>query len=362
MMREEDVLEALRNIIDPDFNKDIVSLGFVKNIRILGDEVSLEIQLTTPACPVKNEFQRQAEYLVRQLPGIKKVSVQMTAAQRPFTSALQGIQSTLNTVASIIAVSSCKGGVGKSTVACNLALSLAKTGATLGLLDADIYGPSLPMMLGITDRPQVRDGKVIPIDKYGMKVMSMGLLMGEDTPVIWRGPMVAGIIQQFLGQVEWGELDYLIVDLPPGTGDAQLTLTQQAPLSGAVIVTTPQDVALLDARKGLRMFQEVKVPVLGIVENMSYFICDQCFKKHTIFKQGGGKKVADELKLPLLESLPIDPNVVIGGDSGKPVVISQPDSEVARSYAKLAGRVAQELSILSSKKPAELPSFQMQWK
>ena len=358
MVTEKQILEVLKNVQDPDLHRDIVSLGFIKNLKIDGKTVSFDLELTTPACPVKDQLKAQCVDQVKTL-GIEKVDIHMTSRVRPMVNTT--IEA-MKKIKNIVAVASGKGGVGKSTVACNLALSLAKTGATLGLLDADIYGPSLPMMLGITDRPQVRDGKVIPIDKYGMKVMSMGLLMGEDTPVIWRGPMVAGIIQQFLGQVEWGELDYLIVDLPPGTGDAQLTLTQQAPLSGAVIVTTPQDVALLDARKGLRMFQEVKVPVLGIVENMSYFICDQCFKKHTIFKQGGGKKVADELKLPLLESLPIDPNVVIGGDSGKPVVISQPDSEVARSYAKLAGRVAQELSILSSKKPAELPSFQMQWK
>ena len=358
MVTEKQILEVLKNVQDPDLHRDIVSLGFIKNLKIDGKTVSFDLELTTPACPVKDQLKAQCVDQVKTL-GIEKVDIHMTSRVRPMVNTT--IEA-MKKIKNIVAVASGKGGGGKSTVACNLALSLAKTGATLGLLDADIYGPSLPMMLGITDRPQVRDGKVIPIDKYGMKVMSMGLLMGEDTPVIWRGPMVAGIIQQFLGQVEWGELDYLIVDLPPGTGDAQLTLTQQAPLSGAVIVTTPQDVALLDARKGLRMFQEVKVPVLGIVENMSYFICDQCFKKHTIFKQGGGKKVADELKLPLLESLPIDPNVVIGGDSGKPVVISQPDSEVARSYAKLAGRVAQELSILSSKKPAELPSFQMQWK
>lgn len=238
----------------------------------------------------------------------------------------------LKEIRNIVAVASGKGGVGKSTVACHLALALAKQGSSCGLLDADIYGPSVPMMLGMKGRPEVQDGKVVPAEVMGLKVISMGLLATDDLPVIWRGPMVANILQQFLGQVAWGKLDYLIIDLPPGTGDAQLTLTQQASLSGAVIVTTPQEVALLDARRGLKMFQQVHVPVLGVIENMSYFICDQCNKRHTIFREGGGKRIAQELGIPFLGEIPIDPKIADGGDQGEPVV-SQPYLELAKSVA-----------------------------
>ena len=344
MVTEKQVLAVLGKVQDPDLRRDIVQLGFVKNIVIQNGDVSFDVELTTPACPVKEQLKSQCIAEVQKLPGVKMVSVNTTA------ESLKGIKN-------IIAVASGKGGVGKSTVACNLALALVKSGATVGLMDADVYGPSIPMMLGITERPRVKDDKVIPVEKFGLKVLSMGLLTSEDTPVIWRGPMVAGLLQQFLGQVEWGVLDYLVMDLPPGTGDAQLTLTQQAPISGAVIVTTPQDVALLDARRGLRMFQQVNVPVLGIVENMSYFICDQCHKRHTIFKSGGGKRVAEELQVPLLGEIPIDALVADGGDAGNPIVASWPDSTVAQSYRTLAGRIAAALSILSEKKNLELPSF-----
>src|SRR3989338_11076974 len=263
------------------------------------------------------------------------------------TDSLQGIRR-------IFAVASGKGGVGKSTVAVNLALALAKTGAKVGLLDCDIYGPSIPMMLSVTERPTVIDEKVVPVEKWGLKILSMGMLATEDTPIIWRGPMVAGILQQFLFQVEWGNLDYLVMDLPTGTGDAQLTLAQMVPISGAVIVTTPQDVALLDARKGLKMFQQVNVPVLGVVENMSYFICDGCNKKHYIFKEGGGQKIAQELDVPLLGEIPLDPRVAVGGDSGEPIVEACPDSPVAGAYRELAGKVAAQLSIISRQKKKQL--------
>ncbi len=245
----------------------------------------------------------------------------------------------LKNIRNIIAVASGKGGVGKSTVAVNLALALAKMGGKVGLLDCDIYGPSIPTMLAVTERPTVVDDKVVPIEKSGLKILSMGMLTTEDTPIIWRGPMVAGILQQFISQVEWGTLDYLVMDLPPGTGDAQLTLAQKAPISGAIIVTTPQDVAVLDARRGLKMFQQVHVPVLGIVENMSYFICDQCEKKHFIFKSKGGENVAKELKLPLLAEIPLDSKVAVGGDAGRPIFTTHPDSEVAKSFQHLADQV-----------------------
>src|SRR3989338_6227 len=306
MMREEDVLEALRNIIDPDFNKDIVSLGFVKNIRILGDEVSLEIQLTTPACPVKNEFQRQAEYLVRQLPGIKKVSVQMTAAQRPFTSALQGIQSTLNTVASIIAVSSCKGGVGKSTVAGYLAQELASRGFQVGLVDADIHGPSIPTLFNMTHAEvYINDKKqLIPVERNNLKIMSFGFLLG-DGPAVMRGPMVSQYVQQVLHNTDWGKLDYLFIDMPPGTGDVQLTITQSVRLSGAVIVTTPQTLSLIDVTRGILMFEKVNVPILGVIENMSYFVCDNCAKRHYIFGQNARQSLNERFGIGLLAEFPL---------------------------------------------------------
>lgn len=251
-------------------------------------------------------------------------------------------------ISNIIAVASGKGGVGKSTVALYLALALSKTGAKCGLLDADVYGPSIPMMLKITEKPRVEKDKVIPVTVQGLKIISMGILADEDSPIIWRGPMVAQLIGQFLNQVDWGPLDYLIIDLPPGTGDAQLTLTQKAPISGAVIVTTPQDVALLDARRGLKMFEQVQVPVLGIVENMSYFICDQCSKRHFIFKQGGGARIAEELHVPFLGEIPLDPALVKGGDEGVPLFFSNPQSEVVKVYQTIANQVIQALQLQKS--------------
>jgi len=356
---EQQILETLKSVQDPDLHRDIVSLGFIKDLKINGDAVSFLLELTTPACPVKDIMKAECEKKILALPGIKKVDIELSARVRAtVNTTIDGLKN----IKHIVAVASGKGGVGKSTVACNLALAIRASGATVGLMDADIYGPSQPMMLGIKERPVVVENKVMPILSHGMKVISMGLLTGEDTPVIWRGPMVSGIIQQFLGQVEWGELDYLVIDLPPGTGDAQLTLTQQAPLSGAVIVTTPQDVALLDARKGLKMFQQVNVPVLGVVENMSYFICDGCNKKHYIFKEGGGQKIAQELDVPLLGEIPLDPRVAVGGDSGEPIVEACPDSPVAGAYRELAGKVAAQLSIISSQKATQLPSFKMEWK
>lgn len=251
---------------------------------------------------------------------------------------------TSKTIQNWLAVASGKGGVGKSTVALNLALAFSKQGLSVGLLDADIYGPSLPTMAQIHEKPFVRGKMLLPVEKMGLKMMSMGFLATDEAPVIWRGPMVSGILQQFLTQVEWGPLDMLVIDLPPGTGDAQLTLTQQAPLSGAVIVTTPQEVSLADAKRGLKMFQKVNVPVLGIVENMSYFICDQCAKRHPIFLQAGGKRVAEELGIPLLGEIPLDPEVAAGGDSGKPIVTEKPESPAARVFFTVAARLLETLA------------------
>jgi ATP-binding protein involved in chromosome partitioning len=352
----ERVLDALRPIIDPDFRKSIVELGFVKDLRIEGDRVSFAIELTTPACPVKSEFEKAAKQRVAALPGVGHVDVTMTSNTRSSATApREGV--VLPGVKNTIAVASGKGGVGKSTTAMNLALALRETGASVGVMDADVYGPSLPLLLGVGGRPETieRDGqkRIQPLEAYGMRVMSMGFFVNENSPVIWRGPMVHGLIRQFLSDVDWGELDYLVIDLPPGTGDAALTLTQQAPLSGAVIVTTANDLSVLDARKGLRMFEKVAVPVLGVVENMSYFVPpDLPDRRYYIFGRGGGKRVADELGVDFLGEVPIDARVVEGGDQGKPIVAFAPDSEAAQAFRRLAGEVARRLALLAARTPA----------
>jgi ATP-binding protein involved in chromosome partitioning len=349
---ENAVLDALRPIVDPDFHKSIVDLGFVKNIQIDGSEVSFTIELTTPACPVKAEFEQAARDRVSALDGVSRVQVTMTAntrgrsvVQGPGADVLPGVKNT-------IAVASGKGGVGKSTTAINLALVLRQSGATVGVMDADVYGPSLPLLTGVSGKPAGRERRIFPLEGHGLKLMSMGFLVSGDSPVIWRGPMVHGLVQQFLTDVEWGELDYLIIDMPPGTGDAALTLTQQAPLSGAVIVTTSNDLSLIDARKGLAMFQKVNVPVLGIIENMSYFTPpDLPDRKYYIFGQGGGQRTADELGVEFLGEVPIDPRVVEQGDAGQPIVDCAPESPAAQAFVALAGTVARKLAVLAESSP-----------
>jgi len=350
------ILEALQPIVDPDLGKSIVDLGFVKNVVVDGSSVSFTIELTTPACPVKAEFQREARERVLALEGIEDVAVEMTASTRGHRAATPG-EKVLPGVKNVIAVASGKGGVGKSTVAVNLAVALRAAGASVGLMDADIYGPSLPLLLGVQEHPRgvEKDGKewIIPLQAHGLKLMSIGFLLTEDSPVIWRGPMVHGMIGQFLSNVDWGELDYLVIDLPPGTGDAALTLTQQAPLAGAVVVTTANDLSLIDARKGLRMFEKVSVPVLGIAENMSYFIPpDLPDRKYYIFGRGGGKRTADELGVDFLGEIPIDPQVVEGGDAGQPIVSHAPDSAAAEAFRELAGEIARKLAVIASHTPA----------
>lgn len=355
---KEQVLQVLDQVQDPDLHKGIVSLGFVKDIAVCGGAVSFTIELTTPACPVRAELEAQAKALVGKLPGVEQVNVKMTSNVRsgraPAGNVLVGVKNT-------IAVASGKGGVGKSTVAANLALALAQSGARTGLMDCDIYGPSAPTMFGISRQPQISpEKKVLPIEAHGIKLMSMGFLATADSPVIWRGPMVHGILQQFLTVVEWGELDYLVLDLPPGTGDAQLTLTQSAPLSGAVIVTTPQDVSLIDARKGLKMFEQVRVPVLGVIENMSGFACPHCGKETDIFKRGGGARTAQELSVPFLGAVPIDAEVVISGDGGVPIVAKNPDSVAAKAFLGIAKAVAARLSTVVLQGAGK--DFELQWK
>ena len=349
---ESAVLDALRPIIDPDFGKSIVDLGFVKDLAIEGGRVSFAIELTTPACPVKEEFERAARERVAALDGVDDVSVRMTANTRgraapgPEKDVLPGVRNT-------IAVASGKGGVGKSTVAVNLALALQRSGATVGILDADVYGPSLPMLTGVHGRPRAEEQRIHPHEARGLKLMSMGFFLTDDSPVIWRGPMVHGLIKQFLTDVAWGQLDYLVVDLPPGTGDAVLTLTQLAPLSGAVIVTTANDLSVIDARKGLQMFNKVSVPILGIVENMAYFTPpDLPNKKYYIFGQGGGRRVAEELGVDFLGEVPIDPRMADHGDRGEPVVASAPDSESAQAFKAISGEVARRLAKLAMETPA----------
>ena len=350
---EAQVLAALRPIVDPDFGRSIVELGFVKNLHIEGQRVAFEIELTTPACPVKAEFERSARERVLALPDVAEVSVTMTANTRGRPSgATPSVGEILPGVRNVLAVASGKGGVGKSTVAVNLAIALRESGASVGLLDADVYGPSLPLLTGVSGRPATRDKRILPHQGYGLKLMSMGFFVTDDSPVIWRGPMVHGLVRQFLADVEWGELDYLVVDLPPGTGDAALTLTQQAPLSGAVIVTTANDLSLVDARKGLAMFEKVSVPVLGIVENMSYFTPpDLPDRRYYLFGRGGGKRVSEELGVEFLGEVPIDPRVVEGGDIGKPILAYAPDAPAAELLRGIAGRIARKLAVLGESAP-----------
>jgi ATP-binding protein involved in chromosome partitioning len=348
---ERAILERLSALHDPDMGRDIVSLGLVKNIRICAPIVSLDIELPNPASTARDRLQEEAERALVDLPGIDQANVRMTwsvsatpdAASRvvpggrengPAPQKPEGVKN-------VVAVASGKGGVGKSTVAANLALALARAGASVGLLDADVYGPSQGTMFGLSDRPETDEHKrILPLTSHGVRVMSMGLLTSKETPVIWRGPMATRLIQQFLSGVAWGELDYLIVDLPPGTGDVQLTLTQSVPLTGAVIVTTPQDVARTIAEKGLRMFQPVQVPVLGVIENMSYFVCPHCGDKTHIFRQGGGETISRELGIPYLGGIPIDPEVAVSGDEGLPIVARNPGSPAAVAYLEIASKVA----------------------
>ncbi|MCE2391997.1 MAG: Mrp/NBP35 family ATP-binding protein [Proteobacteria bacterium] len=350
---EQAVLDALRPIEDPDFKRSIVDLGFVKNVRIDDGAVAFAIELTTPACPVKDRFRELANEAVSALEGVSSVEVEMTAQTRGSSHASR--PEGLAEVRNVLAVASGKGGVGKSTVASNLAVCLAESGAKVGLLDCDVYGPSVPLMMNVSEQPRMTaDKKIFPLRAYGLKLMSIGFLTGDDAPVIWRGPMVHGLMRQFLSDVQWGELDYLVLDMPPGTGDAALTVTQSAPLAGALIVSTPQEMALIDARKGLKMFQRVNVPVLGLVENMSWFEAPDTGTRYSIFGSGKTERTAEALGVPILCRLPIQPDVVDACDSGKPIALAAPESAVARAFGELAGSVARKIALLNSEAPPVL--------
>ena len=356
---QNQILEALKKVKDPDLGKDLVSLKMVKDVNVCGDAVAFTLELTTPAHPRKEQFMDECRLAVGTLPGVKTVNVRLTShvSARPAAQGKMAIPGVKN----ILAVASGKGGVGKSTVAVNLALSLHMDGAKTGILDADIYGPSQPLMLGLQgERPLAADdNKIYPLKAHGVKVMSMGFLVGEDSPVIWRGPMVMKALVQFLGDTLWGELDYLVLDLPPGTGDAQLTIVQQVALAGAVIVTTPQDIALLDARKGLQMFRKTDVPILGIIENMSYYQCPQCGHREDIFDTGGGQRAAARYEVPFLGSVPLDIQIRLGGDRGTPIVAGEPESSVARAFREAARNVALQVAIHNSSAPFSVPELKI---
>ncbi|MEE9225424.1 MAG: iron-sulfur cluster carrier protein ApbC [Bacteroidota bacterium] len=357
-LTKENILDALRNVKDPDLHRDIVSLNFVKDIQIDRGRVDLTIELTTPACPVRDQLKEESSQAVKKtIEGVNDVRVTMTS--KVITHDSKQRESILPGVKNTIAVASGKGGVGKSTVAVNLAVALAYEGAQVGLVDSDVYGPSAPLMMNLNTKPKVVNQKLIPLENYGVKVMSIGFLVDPMQAVIWRGPMASGAVKQFISDVNWGELDYLIFDLPPGTGDIQLTLVQSVPLTGGVIVTTPQDISLADARKGLKMFERVNVTILGIVENMSYYICPQCGHRDEIFSYGGGRKTSEEMGVPFLGEIPIVTDIRVGGDTGKPIVIQNPESEQAKAVFSIARNMAAQISIrhLSG---AETPKLDIQ--
>ncbi len=352
-IQKDNVMNALKTVIAPNVKKDLVSAGMVKNISIDDSNVKILIESSTPASWAKEEIKEKTfEALKKQIPEIKNIEVEFIVNVSKHNDPAK--DKLLPGVKNTIAVASGKGGVGKSTVAVNLALSLAMDGAKVGLLDADVYGPSIPMMLGIKEQPLVKEinGKqrIIPLENYGIKLMSIGFLVDENTPVIWRGAMATGALKQFMSDVEWGELDYLFYDLPPGTGDIQLTLAQTIPLTGVIIVTSPQAVSVIDARKGLKMFEKVNVPTLGLIENFSYFIAPDTGKRYNIFGEGGGKKLAEELNTDFLGAIPINPQIVEGGDNGKPLVAEYPDSEEAKIYRDIARNLAAEISKRNSER------------
>jgi len=343
------VLNALRVVIDPDLRRDIVSLGFIKDLSLTDGDVSFAIELTTPACPVKDQLRDQASAAVRAVAGVRTVEVRMTANVRSVSAPETG-RPPLPGVKNVIAVGAGKGGVGKTTVAVNLALALARCGSRVGILDGDIYGPNVPIMLGLTNTQLTTDGKqIVPAEKHGVQVVSMGFLTSDDAPVIWRGPMLHGAIQQFFREVAWKDLDYLIVDMPPGTGDVALSLSQTVSVVGSIVVTTPQKVSLADSLRAVKMYQKLNIPAIGIVENMSYYACPSCHHEADIFRPGGGQRLATQLDVPFLGRLPIYQPIREGSDTGVPIVVSEPGSVAGRAFMTVAERTAAQVSIAAHK-------------
>ena len=349
-VEQAQVLEALKVVRDPDLNRDIVSLGFIKDLTIDAGRVAFTIELTTPACPVKDQMRDQARAAVMQLAGVSAVEVTMSARVREAVSA-DGARSTIPGVKNVIAVGAGKGGVGKTTVAVNLAIALAKCGGRVGIIDADIYGPNVPIMLGMKTQLVTDGQKIVPAEKYGLQVISMGFLTQDDAPIIWRGPMLHGALQQFFREVRWQNLDYLVVDLPPGTGDVALSLSQTVPVAGAIVVTTPQQVSLADSRRAIAMYKKLNIPPLGIIENMSYFVCTNCNHEADIFGHGGGEKMSSDLGVPFVGRIPIYQPIREGSDAGVPLMISEPDSPAARAFMAAAERTAAQVSIASYNRP-----------
>ena len=344
MITEQQVLSALGQVQEPELHRDLVTLNMVKDIKIQNEAVDFTIVLTTPACPLRSQIETEAKAAVAKI-GAKQVNIKFDAS----VPSDRRISSQVNIpVKSTIAVASGKGGVGKTTVSVNLAVALAQTGAKVGLMDGDVYGPNIPIMMGVNEPPKSIGERILPLEAYGVKLMSMGFLVPPDQAVIWRGPMLHSAVRQFLTDVEWGALDYLVIDLPPGTGDVQISLSQSVPLTGGVVVATPQDVALADVVKGIMMFRRLEVPVLGVVENMSYFLCPHCHTRTDIFAHGGAQKMAEQLGVPFLGEIPLDVAIRVGGDSGKPVAATQPDSPYARPFKTLAQSVAAAISVLNA--------------
>lgn len=351
-LTEERILDALRGVQDPEIHRDIVSLGMVKNLTVDHGQVTFTVELTTPACPLRETIEHDCKQALAQVPGVNGLAISFGAQVRG-SKAGTGQTDLLPTVKNVVLVAAGKGGVGKSTVAANLAVALKMHGAATGLLDADIYGPSVPIIMGVKGEPrkiEVDGGyKIEPTMAHGVPVMSIGFFLDPDQAVIWRGPMLGKALHQLMADVHWGELDYLVVDMPPGTGDVQITFSQQLKVSGALLVATPQHVALADVIRAKSMFDKVMIPIVGIVENMSYFICDGCGKSHEIFSRGGARRAAERFQIPYLGEIPITPALREGGDKGVPILIQDPKSEVSKSFLEIAARLAGQLSIASER-------------
>ena len=352
-LTETQVIDALRLVQDPELGKDVVTLGMIKELKVQDGQVALTLELTTPACPVREEFEETVRQTVTQIPGVTSVALNVTAQVR---GRLASGETLLPGVRNVVAIASGKGGVGKSTVSVNLAIALRKLGATVGLMDADIYGPNVPLMMGVEGgQPDTIDGKLIPLENYGVKLMSMGFFIPEGQAVVWRGPMIHGAIQQMLRDVDWGELDYLLIDLPPGTGDASLSLAQLVPMTGCVIVLTPSEVALQDGAKSIAMFNKLNVPILGMVENMSYLLPPDLKEPLDVFGRGASRKVATKYAIEFLGEIPLDPAVRIGGDDGVPVVAGSPEGLPAKAFTQIAQRLAGKISVENLNRNETIP-------